>query len=52
MNANQNQKIKQKLPAKSYMQKHNLEPLLSELLNTLVSKRTNKPEAYMVKVKN
>ena len=39
-----------KLPAKTYMDKHNLEPILSELLNTLVSKRINKPEGYMVKI--
>jgi hypothetical protein len=52
INQNQNQdpdKSKNtKLPAKAYIEKHNLEPILSELLNTLVSKRINKPENYMV----
>lgn len=37
-----------KLSPQEYIEKHKIDILLSEVLNTLVSKKNKKPEAYMV----
>lgn len=35
--------------AQRYLQQHNLEPLLAEMLNTLVYEKVKKPEIFMIK---
>jgi len=37
-----------KLSPEAYMEKYKLETFLSEALNTIVSKKIKKPEAFMV----
>ena len=37
-----------KLSPKEYIEKYELENVLSEMLNTLVSKKNKKPEIFMV----
>ena len=37
-----------KLSPEQYIEKYQLETIMSEALNTIVSKKTKKPEAYLV----
>lgn len=37
-----------KLTPEQYIEKYKLEYIMSEALNTIVSKKTKKPEAYLV----
>ncbi len=40
-----------KLRPEQYMEKYQLESILSEALNSIVSTKNKKPEAYLVKIK-
>jgi hypothetical protein len=37
-----------KISPEQYIEKYQLETIMSEALNTIVSKKTKKPEAYLV----
>lgn len=39
-----------KLTPEQYIEKYQLETIMSEALNTIVSKKIKKPEAYLVKI--